>query len=100
MTGQGKKKEQRKAKQAEKRAAKTANEETSSSSNNVVYLPADEWFSELQEKVLDCEPLGFVMDGLLRNTVRMTVELQAPRFGALPLSSWQESCLHSGSINL
>ncbi|XP_021771343.1 uncharacterized protein LOC110735461 [Chenopodium quinoa] len=97
MAGLGKKKLQRKAKQAEKRAAKKESNQgeeeqpSSSSSNpgnsisNVQLLPPDGWFSQLKNDVLDCGPIGNVVDGLLRNTVRMTVELRASRFGSLPL---------------
>ncbi|XP_021740723.1 uncharacterized protein LOC110707014 [Chenopodium quinoa] len=92
-SGISKKKLQRKAKQAEKQAAKKENNQgeeeqpSSSSSNpgNVQVLPPDEWFSMLKNDVLDCGPIGNVLDGILRNTVRMTVELRAPRFGSLPL---------------
>ncbi|KAL2945067.1 Histidine biosynthesis bifunctional protein HisIE [Bienertia sinuspersici] len=96
MAGLGKKKMQRKAKQAQKRAAKANADNQSSSSSfsnnnnnnsdNVVIHEPDEWFAKLKEDVLDDGGLlGIVVGSLLRNTIRMTCEVHAPKFGALPL---------------
>ncbi|KAL9230018.1 hypothetical protein vseg_005419 [Gypsophila vaccaria] len=76
MAGVGKKKEQRRAKKAAKMASKR---------NNVVTLERDEWFNVLKHELLDATPVGFVMDSLLRNTVRMTSEVWARAFANNPL---------------
>ncbi|KAL6524799.1 hypothetical protein OROMI_030392 [Orobanche minor] len=73
------------AKQEEKRSSanRGGNKPASSSSDNVRVLPADEWFAKFKEGVLDQPGTGNPVDGLMRNTIRLTAEIRTRQFGAL-----------------
>ncbi|XP_074320134.1 uncharacterized protein LOC141656941 [Silene latifolia] len=111
MAGNGSKKEKRRAKKAEKKASASATASASasgsaSSSQNsisltisedisdynrcraegkVEFLPADEFYSNMNDNLNKVPPLARVMDGVIRNCIHIgTIPAFTRRFAALP----------------
>jgi len=85
----GKKKERRHQKKAEKAAAFSEKWAVLEGGPNLggdsVELSADEWFAGLKENVLEKAAFGKFVDGIMRNTIRCTVESWTRQFAALPV---------------